>query len=159
MAAALIINLLALGFFGYSLSKSKEKSYQTLKIAFSKGISLAPWMIGIIVFIGVLLSFVPPEVIEEYLGGEMSLVQVTLAALVGTVSMIPNLVSIPLVGSLLESGASYTPIAAFLTTLTMVGFVTLPLELKELGRKITLWRNLLAFMFAIIIALLMGVLM
>ena len=159
MVVALIINLLTLGFLAYSFSKSKKKSYQTLEIAFFKGISLAPWMLGIIVFIGVLLSFVPPEVIEEYLGGEMSLVQVTLAALVGTVSMIPNLVSIPLVGSLLESGASYTPIAAFLTTLTMVGFVTLPLELKELGRKITLWRNLLAFMFAIIIALLMGVLM
>ncbi len=124
-----------------------------------KGISLAPWMVAIIVLIGVILSFVPPSVIEEYLGGEMTMYQVIAAALVGTISMIPNLVSVPLAGSLVESGASYTTIAAFLTTLTMVGFVTLPLEIKELGKKITLWRNLLAFVFAVSIALVIGLLM
>ena len=158
MIVAVVINVLALGFLLYSFKISSEKSLKALKVALVKAVSLAPWMIAIIVFIGVLLSFIPPEVIERYLGGEMSLIQVTVAALVGTVSMIPNLVSIPLAGSLVESGASYTPIAAFLTTLTMVGFVTLPLEIKELGKKITLWRNILAFFFAVMIALIIGLL-
>ena len=158
MITAVIINLLTVFFIIYSFLKSSQKTWQGLKVAMVKGISLAPWMIAIIVLIGVLLSFIPPTVIEEYLGGEMTLLQVTAAALVGTVSMIPNLVSVPLAGSLVESGASYTTIAAFLTTLTMVGFVTLPLELNELGKKITIWRNLLAFIFAISIALIIGVL-
>lgn len=81
-------------------------------------------MIGIIIGIEVLLSLFPPEVIETYLGGDMQISQLVMAALVGTISMIPNIVAIPLAGSLLDSGASYTIIAAFLTTLTMVGFVT-----------------------------------
>ncbi len=110
---------------------------KTVKIAYMKGIYLAPWMIGIIVLIGVILSFVPPQLIEQYLGGEMTIYQVGAAALIGTISIIPNLVALPLAGSLIESGASYTTIVAFLTTLTMVGFVTLPLELKEMGKKIT----------------------
>ena len=89
----------------------------------------------------------------------MTVYQVGAAALLGTISMIPNLIALPLAGSLINSGASYTTIAAFLTTLTMVGIVTMPLEIKLLGKKITFWRNLLAFFFAIIIALIIGFLM
>ncbi len=132
---------------------------KTVKIAYMKGIYLAPWMIGIIVLIGVILSFVPPQLIEQYLGGEMTIYQVGAAALIGTISIIPNLVALPLAGSLIESGASYTTIVAFLTTLTMVGFVTLPLELKEMGKKITFWRNFLAFFAAVIITIIIGILM
>ena len=46
---------------------------------------------------------------------------------------------------------------AFLTTLTMVGVVTFPLEKKEFGVKFTAVRNGLSFLFAIIIAYVMGV--
>ncbi|NLX74993.1 MAG: permease, partial [Synergistaceae bacterium] len=49
------------------------------------------------------------------------------------------------------------PSVAFLTTLTMVGIVTFPLEKKEFGTKFTAIRNGFSFIFAIIIALIMGV--
>jgi len=38
----------------------------------------------------------------------------------------------------------------------MIGIVTLPLEIKELGKKVALLRNGISFVFAIIIALIMG---
>ena len=41
----------------------------------------------------------------------------------------------------------------------MVGMVTLPLEIKELGTKLTLLRNVMSFFIAILIALLMGVIL
>lgn len=47
-------------------------------------------------------------------------------------------------------------VAAFITTLTMVGIVTAPAEIQQLGRKMTLWRNGLSFVFALIIAFVMG---
>lgn len=159
MKTALVINLLTVGCLLYSLKKDFRATKKALKIAVKKGISLAPWMIGIIIIIGILLSFAPPELIETYLGGEISIIQLVGAALAGTISMIPNLVSVPLMASLVESGASYTTVAAFLTTLIMVGIVTLPLEIKELGKKIALWRNIFSFLFAIIIALIIGFLM
>jgi len=45
-------------------------------------------------------------------------------ALFGALMMIPGLIALPLAGSLIDAGASYTPVAAFITTLTMIGFVT-----------------------------------
>ena len=49
-----------------------------------------------------------------------------------------------------------TAVAAFVTTLTMIGTVTLPLEARELGRRFALLRNGLSFVLAIIVALIMG---
>ncbi len=159
MKVALAINLITAGLLLLSFFKSSRKTLIALKMSLQKGANLMPWMIGIIVLIGMMLSFVPEQTVERYLGGEMTLIQVGGAALLGTITMIPSLIAVPLAGSLIEAGASYTTIAAFLTTLIMVGFVTLPLEIKELGIKITFWRNLLAFIFAIIIAGMIGVLM
>jgi uncharacterized membrane protein YraQ (UPF0718 family) len=79
-------------------------------------------------------------------------------ALKGAILMIPSLVAFPLTASLVNSGASISVAAAFITTLTMIGFVTLPMEIKELGKRLTLLRNGISFIIAIGIALIMGVL-
>jgi len=51
------------------------------------------------------------------------------------------------------------PAVAFLTTLTMVGIATFPLETREFGLKFAFIRNGLSFVFAIAIALVMGVIL
>lgn len=153
---AIFINLIALISLGISLYKNKQKSKKALKKAFMKGINLAPQLILIIVIIGFIFAFLPPATIKTFLGGELNAIQVIAAAGFGAIMMIPSLIALPLAGSLIEGGASYTPVAAFITTLTMVGFVTIPIELKELGKKITIYRNVLALIFAVIIALIMG---
>lgn len=110
---------------------------------FAKGLGLAPMLLLIISSIGLIFSLLTPALIRQYLGGEFNLIQVLAAAGFGAIMMIPSLIALPLAGSLVEAGASYTTIAAFITTLTMVGFVTLPIEMRELGPKFTLMRNLL----------------
>ena len=57
----------------------------------------------------------------------------------------------------MNAGVSVVPSVAFLTTLTMVGIVTFPFEKKAFGTKFTAIRNGLSFLFAILIALVMGV--
>lgn len=140
----------------WSLTKSKERTKKAFKIAFKRGLSLAPMMVFILLLIGLLLAFFPPSLIEQYLGGDVNVWQVVLATGIGSIVMVPSLIAFPLAGSLIDSGASYTPIAAFITTLTMVGFVSLPLEIKEMGKRLTAWRNILALFSAILIALIMG---
>ena len=54
-----------------------------------------------------------------------------IAALVGSITLIPAFVAFPLVGSLVDVGAGILPAAAFLTTLTMVGMVTFPLKKEK----------------------------
>lgn len=140
-----------------SLIKSKEKTYLAMKK--SKGMmkNMIGDIIAILFLIGLVLTFVPPESIEEVLGSENVLFSTLLAAVVGSVTLIPAFVAFPLVGSLVSVGASIVPAVAFLTTLTMVGIVTYPLEKKEFGLKFTFTRNILSFIFAILIALGMGV--
>ncbi|RAK08488.1 putative permease [Halanaerobium saccharolyticum] len=156
---AVFINLTALAALLISIFFSQTKTKQGIKKALIKALGLAPQMLIIITAIGLVFAFLPPELIRSYLGGELDLFQLLFSAFFGALMMIPSLIALPLAGSLIEAGASYTPVAAFITTLTMVGFVTLPVEIKELGKKITFYRNCLAFVFAVIISLLIGVIM
>lgn len=156
---AILINCSALIALIVSIYYSKGKTKLAAKKAFMKAIDLVPLMIIIITVIGFIFAFLPPELIRAYLGGDFDLIQVVTAAGFGAIMMIHSLIALPLAGSLVEVGASYTVVAAFITTLTMVGFVTIPIELKELGKKITIARNVLAFVFAIIISFLIGVIM
>jgi uncharacterized membrane protein YraQ (UPF0718 family) len=78
------------------------------------------------------------------------------AALIGTVVHMPSLVAFPLAGFLLRNGADTGSVAAFITTLTMIGLAMLPLEVKTLGGRVTLLRNLCCFGMALAIAFLMG---
>jgi len=101
----------------------------------------------------------PLEAIARLVGEEAGFLATATAAVLGAVTLIPALISFPLAASLLRSGATVTTIAAFITTLVMVGFVTAPMEIKALGKKFTLLRNGLSFIAALIIAGLMGVIL
>lgn len=149
--------IVTLIWFVISMIKGKEKTVNSMKK--SKGMmgSMLPQIIGILFLIGLILTFVPPETIKNYLGGSNPLIATVVSAVVGSITLIPAFVAFPLVGSMVDMGASIMPAVSFLTTLTMVGFVTFNLERKEFGTKFALSRNLLSFGFAIVISMLMGV--
>ena len=142
-----------------SLVKNKQKTFEAMKK--SKGMmgNMLGEIVAIIFIIGLVLTLIPPETIQSVLGSANTLTSTVVAALVGSITLIPAFVAFPLVGSLVKVGASIVPAVAFLTTLTMVGMVTFPLEKKEFGLKFALTRNLLSFGFAIVIALTMGVIL
>lgn len=98
---------------------------------------MAPAIIMLLVLVGMLLGFFKPELISKLLGNQSGVFGVALASIAGAILMIPSLIAFPLTSSLVESGASIAVAAAFITTLTMIGFVTLPVEIKEMGRKLT----------------------
>jgi len=153
---AIIINSIAIAGILIAFIKDKEKTIESLKIAVKSFIKILPMVFAIIVIIGLLLGFVPPDQISKFVGEQSGILGVLLVGVVGAVLYIPALLSFPLAASLLESGASVSAVAAFITTLTMVGTITLPLEIKELGRKMAFLRNGISFVIAIIIALIMG---
>lgn len=151
--------VIAIVFFVISFVKSKTKTVEGMKK--SKGMmgSMLGEIIAIIFLIGLLLTFIPPETIKSVLGSANVLKSTVISALVGSITLIPAFVAFPLVGSLVSVGASIVPAVAFLTTLTMVGVVTFPLEKKEFGIKFALIRNGMSIFFAVIIALAMGVIL
>jgi len=154
-----LINALALGALLFAFVKDREKAKKALKVALKSMIRILPNVLAIIILIGLLSAFIPPEEIAKFTGEQSGFVGVVITALLGAILYIPSLISYPLAGSLLDSGASVSVVAAFITSLTMVGLVTLPLEIKEMGKEMALLRNGLGFLMAIAIALLMGVLL
>ena len=76
-----------------------------------------------------------------------------MSATVGAITLVPGFVAFPTAALLLESGAGIMQIGAFVSALMMVGVVTLPVEISYFGRKLSLVRNLFAFMFSFVVAL------
>ena len=149
--------VIAVILFVFSLVKSKETTVDAMKKSRRMMGSMFGEIDAIIFMIGLVLTFIPPETIKTVLGTSSTYISSFFSALVGSVTLIPAFVAFPLVGSLVDVGASIVPAVAFLTALTMVGIVTFPLEKKEFGTKFAILRNLFSFGFAIIIALMMGV--
>jgi len=144
---------------GLSIWKSRAKTAQAFKIGAKALSNMAPSLLAIVGVVGLILGTLPPETISRLLGAEAGLTAAGAAAILGAITLIPALVSFPLAGSLLNSGATVTTVAVFITTLVMVGIVTAPLEINALGKKFTLLRNSLSFIAAIVIAIILGVIL
>jgi uncharacterized membrane protein YraQ (UPF0718 family) len=155
----IIINFIAIVWFIFSLVKNRNKTKKSLKIALKTFIKIIPLVVIIIIFIGFLLGFLPPDLISRIIGEQAGFLGIIITAVLGSILFIPALISFPLAASLLDGGASVMSVAAFITTLTMVGVITLPIELREMGKKITILRNVFSFIFAVIIAVIMGVIL
>ncbi len=158
-ATAVVINLLALACLAAAFMKDSARAKQALRMALKSFTGILPAVLAIIVLIGLLLAFVTPEQLSRFVGEQAGFGGVIAVGAIGAVLYIPAIVAFPLAGSLLNAGASVAAVAAFITTLTMVSVVTLPLEISQLGRRMALLRNGLSFIGAIVIALLMGVLL
>ncbi len=155
----IFINAAALLGLIISITRNKAKTKQAFKIALKGIIKMIPALGMLIVLVGLIMGFFKPEMISRFLGDKAGFPGIMLASLAGAVLMIPSLIAFPLTASLVSSGASISVAAAFITTLTMIGFVTIPIEIKELGKKFTFMRNGISFVIAVGIALLMGVLL
>lgn len=144
-------------FLIFSFAKNKGKTKQALKMAFGMGKGMLGSILPLFFLIGLILTILPPESIAEFVGKQSLLLATVISSAFGTITLIPAFIAFPLVGTLVHAGVGVVPAVAFLTTLTMVGIVTFPLEKREFGLKFTAVRNGLSFLFAIIIALVMGV--
>lgn len=153
----LAIWVVTLIFLGISLAKDKVKTKQALKMALGMGKGMVVSILSIVFAIGLILTLLPPTEIAAFLSTQSALLATVGGALLGTITLVPAFIAFPLVGTLVNAGVSVVPSVAFLTTLTMVGVVTFPLEKKAFGTKFTAIRNGLSFLFAIAIALVMGV--
>ncbi|MFC1863724.1 permease [Thermodesulfobacteriota bacterium] len=158
-ATIIFINLFALFCLIFAFIRDRKKTKQSLGVAFKSFIKILPTVLIIIVVIGLLLTFVSPEQISRFIGEQAGFGGILAIAALGALLHIPAIISFPLAASLLQSGASTGAVAAFITTLTMIGVVTLPLEIKELGKKMAFLRNGLGLIIAVAIALIMGVIL
>ena len=139
-----------------SFIKDKKKTKMALKKAWKAFENILPEFLVVILLVGFLLAILNPETISKIIGAESGWFGVILAGIIGSITLIPGFVAFPTAAILLENGAGYMQIAAFISTLMMVGIVTLPVEIKYFGKKISIMRNILAFLFSFIVAIIIG---
>lgn len=148
---------------GIFMAGSWFKSKQVTSKSFTKARkvigSMVPDLVGLLLIIGLFQAYVPFEKIAVIMNEQSALVSTFVGATIGSITIIPAFAAFPMIGGLIDSGIGIVPATAFLTTLTMVGIATYPIEKKTFGARFTLWRNGLSFVFAIVIALLMGVIL
>ena len=140
-----------------SFLKNKQKTRMSLIKAWKAFENILPQFLSILLIIGIMLAILSPEVIASLIGKQSGLLGMIIAAAIGSITLIPGFVAFPLASALLKSGAGFMQIAVFISTLMMVGIVTIPVETKYFGKKATLLRNALAFVFSFIVALVIGV--
>ena len=154
MLYAVTLLLLALSF-----RKNRQKTVLALKKSWKSFEGILPQFLSILMLVGIMLAVVDKSLISRLLGADSGVRGMAAAAIVGSVTLIPGFIAFPLAASLLAAGAGYGQTAMFLTTLMMVGLVTLPLEATYFGRRLAIQRNLLAFVYAVLSSVLLGALL
>ncbi len=139
-----------------SFQKDKKKTKMALKKAWKSFENIMPEFLVVIFLVGFLLAILNAETISKIIGAESGWFGVIMAGMIGAITLIPGFVAFPTAALLLENGAGYIQIAAFISTLMMVGVVTIPVEIKYFGKKLTLLRNTLAFLFSFLVAFIIG---
>jgi len=145
-----------MGLLALSWHKDKLKTKMALKKALKSFENILPQILGVITLVGIMLALLNPEVISRLIGSDSGWVGVTAAALVGGITLIPGFIAFPTAAMLLERGAGYMQIAAFISSLMMVGVMTFPIESRYFSRKTALIRNVAAFIFSFLVAVVIG---
>jgi len=128
-----------------------------LKKAWKSFENILPQFLSILIIIGLMLAVLEPETISKLIGRQSGWLGMIIASIIGSITLAPAFVAFPLASALLQNGAGVMQMAVFISTLMMVGFVTIPVEVKYFGKKVTVLRNSMAFIFSFIVAIVIGV--
>lgn len=141
----------------FSLIVSREKTLKALKISYRRFMNILPAFLIMLILVSVVLFLLPDYVISNYLGVENKFTGVLLASLLGSITLMPGFIAFPLAGILLKKGVVYMVLSAFTTTLMMGGILAYPIEKQYFGIKITIIRNAVSLLIALIIAVVTGI--
>ncbi len=135
-----------------SLIADRKKSGRALIVAGKRLLSLLPAFLTMLAAVSIVLALVPQEMVVRYLGSENRFLATLAGTLVGAVTFMPGFIAFPLAGILLEQGVAYMTLSAFTTSLMIVGVLTYPVERRFLGTRVTIIRNSLSFLVALLVA-------
>ncbi len=139
-----------------SFVRNRKKTFKAIRIAFKKLVKILPAFFTMLVFVSMVLFFIPDSKILYYLGNNNRFISLFIASFFGSITLMPGFIAFPLSGILLKKGVSYMVLSSFTTTLMMVGILTYPIEKAYFGGKVTLMRNSISFFIALIVALSVG---
>lgn len=111
-----------------------------------------PILAGIMLLVSLANTLIPKHA-YTYLFFKNSLLDSFIGSAVGSVLAGSPITSYIIGGELLAQGISMTAVTAFIVAWVTVGIVQLPSEAMLLGKKFAITRNICAFVFSIIVAI------
>jgi hypothetical protein len=138
--------------FGISLAKDRVRTKKALLKGLKSLEGIMPQFITVLILIAIMLAVFNAETITRFLGAGTGALGVAIAAGLGAITLIPGFVAFPLAGELLRNGAGVMQIATFVSSLMMVGIITLPMEIAYFGKRTSIARNAFALVFSVIAA-------
>lgn len=138
-----------------SFMKDREKTKKAVLKAWKSLENILPQFLAIIIIVGITLALLKPETISRVIGSKSGFFGIVISAFIGSIVMMPTFVAFSTGDMLLKNGAGLAQVAALVSTLTLIGIVTIPLEIKYIGKKAAIYRNILAFLFSFIVAFFM----
>ena len=139
-----------------SLVASRGKTFNAIKIAIRRFVNILPAFLIMLILVSIVLFFIPDEVILNYLGSDNKFIGVLFATFIGSITLMPGFIAFPLCGILLTNGVLYMVLSAFTTTLMMVGVLTYPIEKQYFGANVTIIRNTISLLIALVVAVITG---
>jgi uncharacterized membrane protein YraQ (UPF0718 family) len=115
-------------------------------------LAILPILIGVVLLVGLLRAAIPASTIQAVFGGNTLRDTVT-GSFLGSILAGNPINSYVIGGQLLADGVSLYAVGAFIVAWVTVGIVQLPAESIALGRKFAFYRNGLAFLVSVPIAL------
>jgi uncharacterized membrane protein YraQ (UPF0718 family) len=128
-------------------SKLKSTFDQTLKTL----LMISPMLLAIIGLIGLFKAFITPEMLRTLFNGSV-LHDMLVGVDIGGITIIKKKMSYIIGGELMDEGASFYGVTAFILAFVTLGVVQLPLEFSIFGLRFTLLRNFLSLLFAFLLS-------
>ena len=132
---------------------TKRKLEQAMKKAGKMLGKAFPLILGTILLVSLITTLIPQEFYVKIFTKNIWF-DSFIGSLIGSISAGNPLISYILGGEFLEQGISLIAVTAFIVAWVTVGVVQLPAESYLLGKKFAIIRNLISFIFAIIVAIL-----
>lgn len=131
--------------------KQNSSSLNQSAIKAGKGLFKAlPIILGTILLVS-LTSLIPKLFYKTIFSNNIS--DTFIGSLIGSISAGNPITSYILGGEFLKQGVSLIAVTAFIVAWVTVGLIQLPAESIMLGKKFAITRNILSFIFSIIIAI------
>ncbi len=125
--------------------------YQAVKNAAKSFLAITPMLLGVVLMIGLFDTLVSEAALRSVFSGN-PLYDTLIGAAAGSISVGQPVASYVIGGELRDSGVSMYAVSAFIVSWVTIGVVQLPLEARLFGLRFMVQRNILAFIFALIIA-------
>ena len=113
--------------------------------------TIAPMLLAVMGLVGLFQSIVTQEMLQSLFRAS-PIYDMFIATFVGGVSVGQPFISYIIGGEMLKEGISLYAVSSFILAWVTLGLVQLPLEYSLFGGRFTFVRNLLAFIFAIVVS-------